>query len=93
MAKPLPLADWVEIGPPGVSKAYALSRVCDHLGVRVDEVAAIGDYHNDLSVLAWAGTALAPANAIPEVLAVADRVLPANTDDGVATYLEELAAA
>ncbi len=82
--------DWVEIGAPGVSKAYAMQRVCDMLGVPVANVLAVGDNHNDLSVLAWSGHAAAPANAIPEVLAIVEHVLPANTDDGVAVMLESL---
>jgi Cof subfamily protein (haloacid dehalogenase superfamily) len=84
---------WVELGAPQISKAYALERVCERLGVHVSEVLAVGDNHNDLTVLAWAGVAMAPANAIPEVLAVAHRVLPSNADDGVAVMLEELAEA
>lgn len=83
--------DWLEIGAPGVSKAYALERVCRQLHVGVHEVIAVGDNHNDLTVLAWAGFAAAPANAIPEVLAVAHQVLPPNCDDGVAVLLELLA--
>ena len=83
--------DWVDIGAPGVTKAYALERLCDRLGIHLSEVVAVGDNHNDLSFLAWAGTAMAPANAIPEVLAVAHRVLPGNGEDGVAALLEELA--
>lgn len=85
--------DWVDIGAPGVSKAYALERVCSRLGVGVDEVVAIGDNHNDLSVLAWAGTAMAPGNAVPEVLAAVDRVLGRHDADAVAMLLEELVAA
>ena len=85
--------DWVDIGAPGVSKAYALERLCDRLDVHLSEVVAVGDNHNDLSFLAWAGLAMAPANAIPEVLAVAHRVLPHNGEDGVADLLEELVAA
>jgi hypothetical protein len=85
--------DWVDIGAPGVSKAYALERACQRMGVGVDEVVAIGDNHNDMSVLAWAGTAMAPANAIPDVLAMVDRVLPGNDVDGVAALLDELVAA
>lgn len=84
--------DWVDIGAPGITKAYAIERVCDRLGVSVDEVVAIGDNYNDLSMLAWAGTAMAPANGVPEVLAVATRILPTNADHGVASYLEELVA-
>jgi hydroxymethylpyrimidine pyrophosphatase-like HAD family hydrolase len=83
--------DWVDIGAAQVSKAYALERVCDRLGVGIDQVVAIGDNHNDLSVLAWAGVAMAPANAIPDVLALVARVLPPNSEDGVACLLEELA--
>ncbi len=83
--------DWVDIGAPQVSKAYALERVCDRLGVGIEHVVAVGDNHNDLSVLAWAGVAMAPANAIPEVLALVARVLPPNSEDGVACLLEELA--
>jgi hypothetical protein len=84
--------DWVEIGAPGISKAYALERICARLGIGVGEVLAIGDNHNDLTVLAWAGRAAAPANAIPEVLAIVDQVVPSNQDDGVAQLLEDLAA-
>jgi Cof subfamily protein (haloacid dehalogenase superfamily) len=85
--------DWVDIGAPGISKAFALERVCEHLGVTVDEVVAVGDNHNDLSVLGWAGTAMAPDNAVPEVLAMVDRVLPAHDADAVALLLEEVVAA
>lgn len=84
--------DWVEIGAPGISKAYAAQRVCDRLGVPVSQVLAVGDNHNDLTILGWAGYAAAPANAIPEVLAMVQRVIPANSEDGVAQLLEELTA-
>ncbi len=84
--------DWVEIGAPGISKAYALERICARLGIGALEVLAIGDNHNDLTVLAWAGRAAAPANAIPEVLAAVQQVVPSNQDDGVAQLLEDLAA-
>ncbi len=85
--------DWVDIGAPGVSKAFAVERVCGLLSVGVDEVIAVGDNHNDLSVLAWAGQAMAPANAVAEVRAVATRLLPSNADGCVAVLLEELVAA
>jgi hypothetical protein len=82
--------DWVEIGAPGISKGYAVERVSRRLGVPVDEVLAIGDNHNDLTVLTWAGHAAAPANAIPEVLSAVEHVIPANDQDGVAQVLEQL---
>jgi Cof subfamily protein (haloacid dehalogenase superfamily) len=82
--------DWVDIGLPLVSKASRLESVCARLGLHAEEVLAIGDNHNDLPMLAWAGTSMAVANAVPEVLAVVDRILPSNADHGVAALLEEL---
>ncbi len=83
--------DWVEMAPPGITKAHAVQRVCDRLGVGVREVLAIGDNFNDLTVLAWAGRAAAPANAIAEVLSIVHQVVPSNEEDGVAQLLERLA--
>jgi Cof subfamily protein (haloacid dehalogenase superfamily) len=85
--------EWVELSAFGVTKAHGLLSVCDLLGVPLSEVAAVGDNMNDLSMLAAAGLACAVANARPEVLAVADRVLATNDDEGVAELLEEVAAA
>lgn len=82
--------DWVELAPPGTTKAHAVERVCDRLGIAVTEVIAVGDNYNDLTVLASVGRAAAPANAIPEVLALVQQVLPSNADDGVAVLLESL---
>ena len=84
--------DWVDIGPPGISKAQSVRRVCRLLGVSESDVVAIGDNHNDLSLLAWAALSMAPANAIPEAIALTHHVLPANADHGVAALLEELIA-
>jgi Cof subfamily protein (haloacid dehalogenase superfamily) len=82
--------DWIHLGLPLVSKASRLAAVCAGLGIDAASVVAIGDHHNDLSMLGWAGTSMAVANAVPEVLAAVDRVLPSNAEDGVACLLEEL---
>ena len=78
----------LEISAAGITKASALQRLCAGSGVAVAEVAAIGDMVNDLSMLRWAGHAVAVANAHTEVLAAADEVIGANDSDGVAEYLE-----
>ena len=82
----------VEISAAGVTKAFALERLCRRLGVAASEVLAIGDMPNDLAMLEWAGTAVAVANADPQVLAAADEVTAANTEDGVARLLERIIA-
>ena len=51
---------------------------------------AIGDGRNDLGMLDFAGVAVAPANAHPDVLAVADLVTASNDEDGVAQALAHL---
>jgi Cof subfamily protein (haloacid dehalogenase superfamily) len=80
----------VEISAAGVTKAFALERLCRHLGVRQQQVVAVGDMPNDLPMLAWAGRSVAVANAAPEVLEAADEVTAANVDDGVALLLERI---
>lgn len=85
-------APYIEMAATGVSKASALARLCESRGIVADEVAVVGDAVNDIPMLLWGGTALCPDNALPEIRALAHRVLPSNDDDGVAQYLEELAA-
>ncbi|MFN2625503.1 MAG: Cof-type HAD-IIB family hydrolase [Mycobacteriales bacterium] len=82
----------LEIGPPGVTKGSAVAEVAAELDVPAAEAIAFGDMPNDLPMLAWAGYAVAVANAHPEVLAVADEVTASNDDDGVAVVLERLAS-
>jgi Cof subfamily protein (haloacid dehalogenase superfamily) len=80
----------VEIAASGVSKATTLAEFAADRGIDAGESIAFGDSINDLPMLAWAGTSYAVANAHREVLAVADRVCPANDEDGVAAVLESL---
>ena len=77
----------VEVSAAGVTKAAALARVCDRLGVAAAQVVAFGDMPNDLPMLGWAGTSYAMANAHPSVIAAADHLAPSNDEDGVAEVL------
>ncbi len=84
---------YLEICPPGVTKATGLAVVAAQLGVDPDNVLVFGDMPNDLPMLAWAGWGrVAVANAHPEVRAAADEVTFSNDDDGVAAYLDRLLA-
>jgi HAD superfamily hydrolase (TIGR01484 family) len=82
----------VEISAAGVTKAVGLAWLCERHGVPAEEVVAFGDMPNDLPMLEWAGHAVAVANAHPAVLAAADEVTAGNDEDGVAVYLDRLAA-
>ena len=83
--------EWVvEINVAGVNKGAALEELAADLGVAADEVVAFGDYPNDLPMLAWAGTSVAPANAHPDVLAAVDETTASNDEDGVALAIGRL---
>jgi Cof subfamily protein (haloacid dehalogenase superfamily) len=82
----------LEIGAPGVSKAAALARVAEHLGIRAAEVAAFGDMPNDVEMLRWAGLSYAMTGGHPEAIAAAKGVAPRCEEDGVAQVVEFLLA-
>lgn len=82
----------VEISAAGVTKAAGLAWLCARLGVAAADVVAFGDMPNDVPMLAWAGQAVAVANAHPTVREIANAVTASNAEDGVAVYLEGLLA-
>jgi hypothetical protein len=82
----------IEISAVGVSKAFALGTLAADLGVDPVDVVAFGDMPNDLPMLGWAGLAVAPANAHPDVLAAVNRVTFDCDEDGVAVVIEGLLA-
>jgi hydroxymethylpyrimidine pyrophosphatase-like HAD family hydrolase len=78
---------WLDFMPEGVSKASGLATVCEKLSVRQADVLAVGDGHNDLEMLVWAGYGVAMGQAPDDVKAVADAVGGAVADDGLAELL------
>lgn len=83
-------APFLEVMAAGVSKAWGVARLCEHLGIDAADVVAFGDAPNDVEMLAWAGHGVAMGNAVAEAVAVADEVTASNDDDGVALVLERL---
>ena len=74
---------------PEGDKAHALTKVMEYLERDTNDVTVFGDSVNDIGMFKLAGTSVAVANALDEVKAVADVVLPhSNDEDGVARYLE-----
>lgn len=80
---------YLEILHRGASKGVALSQLASHLGLKADEVMAIGDNENDLTMIDYAGIGVAMANAIDEVKAAADVTTASNDEDGVALIVEQ----
>lgn len=77
-----------EISGPGITKATTLADWAAARGIDPTDVWAVGDAPNDLSMLGWAGTSFAVANAHPAVGAAATRRCASNADDGVADVLD-----
>lgn len=75
---------YIEITRLGISKGAALETVAARLGLQRNEVMAIGDSFNDVSMLKFAGVGVAVGNAPDAVKEVADWVAPSNKEAGVA---------
>lgn len=71
------------------SKGLALKKIGDLYGIQPDEMIAIGDGFNDVSMIEYAGLGVAMANAPDGVKKIADRVTLTNDEDGAAAIIEE----
>lgn len=77
--------------PEMLDKAASLSRLLERTRIKQEEVIAIGDGFNDVSMIRFAGLGVAMANAQPPVKANADRITQyTNDEDGVARFIQEL---
>ena len=73
---------------PEGDKAHALRKVMAYLERDLEDVTVFGDSLNDIGMFRLAGTCVAVSNALDEVKAVADTVLPhSNDEDAIARYL------
>lgn len=81
------LVGFCEITARDVNKGAALDWLRDHLGMSRDQVVAMGDAPNDLSMLRAAGTPIAVEGSPEEVLQVADWVAPGPGHGGLAAVL------
>jgi Cof subfamily protein (haloacid dehalogenase superfamily) len=87
---------FIEVLPPGVTKATGLAVALEQHGVDLGDVLVFGDMPNDLpmieAVTAAGGRSVAMANAHPEVRAAAADRTSGSDADGVARYLEAVLA-
>lgn len=84
----LPGVGVINVTAPGVTKGRALGWLAEHHGLDLATTVAVGDGHNDLSMFAVVGTAVAMADAAPEVRAGAHLIAPGVAADGAAVVLE-----
>ncbi|HEY0509332.1 MAG TPA: HAD family hydrolase [Blastococcus sp.] len=87
---------FIEVLPPGVTKASGLAIALERYGVGFGDVLVFGDMPNDLpmidAVTQAGGQAVAVANAHADVRAAAAQRTGGHDADGVARYLERVLA-
>jgi Cof subfamily protein (haloacid dehalogenase superfamily) len=83
---------FIEVLPPGITKATGLAVALERYGVGFGDVLVFGDMPNDLPMIGAVadagGRAVAVANAHPAVRAATANVTSGHDADGVARYLE-----
>lgn len=80
---------FLELVPMGIDKARSLAVLLEKLGMNREEMVAVGDGYNDLSMIQYAGMGVAMSNAQEPVRKAADYVTLSNEEDGVAAIVEK----
>lgn len=80
---------FLEFTDSRVSKAAAMEKLGEIYGISADEMIAIGDGENDLSMIEYAGLGVAMENASDFVKSKADYITDSNDNDGVAAVLKK----
>lgn len=79
---------FLECVPLGIEKAHSIDYLINQLGIKKEEVVAVGDGYNDLGMIRYAGLGVAMENACDEVKAASDFVTLSNEEDGVAHLID-----
>jgi Cof subfamily protein (haloacid dehalogenase superfamily) len=82
----------IDVLNAGCSKGHALERWAAHRGYQRDEVMAVGDNHNDVEMLEFAGYPVIMGNACEELRGRGWTVTRGNDECGVAAAVEEIIA-
>ncbi|WP_416828009.1 Cof-type HAD-IIB family hydrolase [Ectobacillus polymachus] len=79
---------FLEFTENGVTKGTSLAHLIQKLGIKQEEVIAMGDSYNDLAMIQFAGLGVAMGNAPDDIKAKANYVTDTNMNDGVAKVVE-----
>ena len=80
---------YTEITNENINKWNSIEFLIEKLGIKKEEVIAIGDNINDKEMLENSGLGVAMANSAPYIQKMADVVTDSNNDNGVAKLLEK----
>jgi Cof subfamily protein (haloacid dehalogenase superfamily) len=82
-------ATYLEVMDTRGSKSNAVRFVGERLGLKPEEIVAMGDNYNDVEMIQYAGMGVAMGNAPDDIKAKADFVTDTNNSDGVRKALEK----
>lgn len=82
--------NYLEFTHPAATKGNAVEFLAKSLEISREQVIAIGDSYNDISMIQYAGIGVAMGNAPDEVKAAADYITGDNNSDGVAQVIQKL---
>jgi hydroxymethylpyrimidine pyrophosphatase-like HAD family hydrolase len=71
-------------------KGRGVLRVCEHLGVPVEDTIGFGDSMNDLEMIETVGTSVCMANGAEALKKISDIVCPSVEEDGMAKAFAQL---
>ena len=77
----------IDVIHPKVTKGATLAEWAGLRGIQPEEILAIGDNHNDLEMLSFAGTPVVMENSVPELKTRGWHVTGSNDNDGVAAAI------
>ena len=80
---------YTEISTQNVDKWDAIQFLINKLGIKKEEVIAIGDNINDKKMIQNAGLGITMAGSTPNVVEVADYVTSSNDEEGVAKAIKK----
>lgn len=78
----------IEAMVSNVSKGYALKELSQILNIKPQEIMAIGDSENDMSMFEFAGFKVSMGNGEDILKDISDYITDTNNDDGVAKAIE-----
>jgi Cof subfamily protein (haloacid dehalogenase superfamily) len=81
----------IDVIHPQCSKGASLAEWATLRGFAREEVMAIGDNHNDLEMLSFAGIPIVMGNSVPELKAFGWHETGTNDENGVASAIEQFA--
>jgi hydroxymethylpyrimidine pyrophosphatase-like HAD family hydrolase len=81
----------IDVIHPNCSKGAALAEWAAMRGLAREEVMAIGDNHNDLEMLSFAGIPIVMGNCVPELKNFGWHETCSNDENGVAVAIEQFA--